>query len=371
MNHGCEAIVRSTYKVLGKKDITLFSSAVNEDHLYALDEIVTLKEDKNLIAELGTKERIIASVSHKLRHDDYLYYSYGHKEFFRQIRKGDICMSIGGDNYCYPGQDILGYYNKRLRKCGAKTILWGCSIDPDMVDEKIKQDLASYGLIFARETLSYEYLKTINPNTYLCCDPAFQLDSSESELPEKFIEGRTVGINVSPLARKYGNPDLIMKNYSELIDHIIRKTEYQIAMIPHVIKDGDDDRKTLKELYDTVEKKSRIVMIEDMNCMKIKGVIRKCELFIGARTHSTIAAYSTCVPALVTGYSVKAKGIARDLFGTDENYVVPVQTITDSKDLTDAFCWLDNNKKSIRNHLNQIMPSYSESVLKMKEHIFN
>ena len=66
-------------------------------------------------------------------------------------------------------------------------------------------------------------------------------------------------------------------------------------------------------------------MINDKNCMEIKGIISKCRFFIGARTHSTIAAYSTCVPTLAVGYSIKARGIARDIFGTEDNYVVPVQ----------------------------------------------
>ncbi|MFR4670990.1 MAG: hypothetical protein ACLT69_14285 [Intestinibacter bartlettii] len=56
----------------------------------------------------------------------------------------------------------------------------------------------------------------------------------------------------------------------------------------------------------------------------IKGYISRCRLY-RARTHATIAAYSTCVPTLVIGYSVKAKGIAKDIFGTYENYVLPVQ----------------------------------------------
>ena len=50
-------------------------------------------------------------------------------------------------------------------------------------------------------------------------------------------------------------------------------------------------------------------------------------MFIGARTHATIAAYSSCVPTLVVGYSIKARGIAKDLFGTDEGYVLPVQAL--------------------------------------------
>ena len=38
-------------------------------------------------------------------------------------------------------------------------------------------------------------------------------------------------------------------------------------------------------------------------------------------------AYSSCVPTLVVGYSVKARGIARDIFGTEDRYVLPVQSL--------------------------------------------
>ena len=86
-------------------------------------------------------------------------------------------------------------------------------------------------------------------------------------------------------------------------------------------------------------------------------------MFIGARTHATIAAYSTCVPTLVVGYSIKAKGIAKDLFGDYENYVVSAQNLNESDELIMAFEWMKKNEKSIRKHLNSFIPSYKEKAL--------
>lgn len=68
-----------------------------------------------------------------------------------------------------------------------------------------------------------------------------------------------------------------------------------------------------------------------LTAAQYKSIISRCDMFIGARTHATIAAYSTCVPTLVIGYSVKSKGIAKDIFGTDEGLVIPVSEITDVK----------------------------------------
>ena len=97
--------------------------------------------------------------------------------------------------------------------------------------------------------------------------------------------------------------------------------------------------------------------------MQLKYLISKCKMFIGARTHATIAAYSTCVPTLVVGYSVKAKGIAKDIFGTYENYVLPVQSLKKEDDLIKAYEWLSTNEKQIRTYLEGFMPEYCKKSL--------
>ena len=96
--------------------------------------------------------------------------------------------------------------------------------------------------------------------------------------------------------------------------------------------------------------------------MELKGYIARCRMFIGARTHSTIAAYSQCVPTLVLGYSVKSRGIARDLFGSEEHYVIPVQGMTDPSALANGFDWLLKNENDIRVHLEKTMPGYKKQA---------
>jgi polysaccharide pyruvyl transferase WcaK-like protein len=105
-----------------------------------------------------------------------------------------------------------------------------------------------------------------------------------------------------------------------------------------------------------------VFLIDDCSCEELKGYISKCRFFIGARTHATIAAYSTLVPTLVVGYSVKAMGIAKDLFGTSENYVLPAQEIKEANELTNAFIWLQENEIDIKKHLSDILPEYKERI---------
>ena len=66
---------------------------------------------------------------------------------------------------------------------------------------------------------------------------------------------------------------------------------------------------------------------------------------------------------------MKAKGIAKDIFGTYENYVLPVQTLSNKDDLINAFEWMKNNEDEIRNHLNDFMPSYKERALQGRAEI--
>ena len=70
--------------------------------------------------------------------------------------------------------------------------------------------------------------------------------------------------------------------------------------------------------------------------LQYKGYIARMRYFIGARTHATIAAYSNCVPTIVLGYSIKSKGIAKDLFG-EEKLVLGINEISDSNKLIAAF----------------------------------
>lgn len=94
--------------------------------------------------------------------------------------------------------------------------------------------------------------------------------------------------------------------------------------------------------------------------MAQKYIISKCRMFVGARTHATIAAYSTCVPTLVVGYSVKARGIARDLFGTEEKYVIPAQSLSNTGQLQEAFRWIRMHEQDIRSQLMQRQAEYKE-----------
>ena len=46
------------------------------------------------------------------------------------------------------------------------------------------------------------------------------------------------------------------------------------------------------------------------------------------------------------------------LFGNEENYVLPVQSLQEPDELTKHFRWLVGHEKEIKDHLEKIMPEY-------------
>ena len=357
-NHGCEAIVRTTSKLLnGPHEVILWSNTRSEDIQYGsaqeFEKVVASEE-----LERFSLTYFEALVKRKLLHNT----NANQEVFLRKLFKDNIAISVGGDNYCYEWsarQAVM--LNKIIRKYCTSSVLWGCSVDPEAITPEVREDLAGYNLITARETITYRLLKNINPNTVKVADPAFLLERTDLPLPEGFQEGNTVGINVSPLIMKYGTEgSLILDNYRSLIHYILEKTDMSVCLIPHVVWSYNNDLDPIDLLYRKFEKSNRVSKITDGNCCELKGYIARCRFFVGARTHATIAAYSSCVPTLVVGYSTKSKGIAQDLFGTDKGYVLPVQKLNSKDDLKVSFQRVLNQEQKLRNRLAEVIPDYKK-----------
>lgn len=354
-NHGCEAIVRSTLGILGQ-DAVLHTSNIASDRAYDLDKAVALEADVLRPLPKRSFRYLLFALHHKLTGSDYLYTRFAHDAFFSRICRGDICLSIGGDNYCYGGQDILAHYNEILQKKGAKTVLWGCSIDPQVLTPAVIRDLKRYDLITVREPLTLAAFKAagITENVRAVADPAFLLQPLETPLPEGFLPGNTIGLNLSPLILEYTpHKDAALSAFEALIRHILDTCDSTVALIPHVVSDLE----VLRPLYDRFRSTGRVILIPDQDCRRLKYIISRCRLFVGARTHATIAAYSSLVPTLAVGYSVKSLGIARDLFGTEEGYVLPIDHIGCDRDLLSAYDHLAANAEDITQQLRRVIPS--------------
>lgn len=366
-NHGCEAIVRSTAKLLGN-NLMLFSNHVEEDRKVGLQDLCKLDVAEKPIRS-GSLSHLFAVFRSKVLRQTDAFDRLVFQHIIESAKNADYVLGIGGDNYCYDTPEFIYLVNRMMDEAKKKRILWGASVEPESIDERMLNDLRGYHKIWARESLTYEALLSKGlSQTFLLPDPAFVMDRKDLPLSDGFVEGNTVGINVSPMIIDYEkNQGMALQNYVNLVKHIIKETDMQVALIPHVVWSHNDDRKPLSQLYEMFKDTGRVVMIEDHNAEELKGYIARCRFLVVARTHASIAAYSTQVPTLVVGYSVKARGIAKDIFGTEENYVIPVQSLTHEDELVKGFQWLVAHEMAIKAHYERMMPDYIQKVYRIRD----
>lgn len=213
-NRGCEAIVRTTSKLLNKpNDSVLWSFNKMEDEQCGIDQLYS-----RIVVSEEIKRFSLSHFQSLYRRKVLHQNDVNMKIFLKNTFNGSIALCVGGDNYCYPWSAKQAVeLNREIRKHAKATVFWGCSIEEDALSDEVKEDLRQYSLITAREQLSYQLLKQINPNTIQVSDPAFTLKPEYLPLPDEFIEGNTVGINVSPLIMKYGDSSVIFENYKQLM----------------------------------------------------------------------------------------------------------------------------------------------------------
>lgn len=352
-NHGAEAIIRTTVDMLKKNDKSC--EIILSTHFREQDLEFAVPID-------GFVERdCIAVEREKESGNQGIYNCEVYRNTLDAIDKDTICLSVGGDNYCYPNWSKWKVIHNKALDVGAKSILWSCSIEPDSINEDMLSILKTHHLITVRESLTYEALKCRGlRNVALVSDVAFLLEPKEVMLPSSFYRGNTVAINISPLtARKETYKDILKQNVLELIKYIIGYTDMAIALIPHVNMPMDNDFEYLKEIYNEIEDKSRVSLIgENYNAQQLKYIISQCRFGVFARTHASIAAYSSCVPTIAIGYSVKAQGIAKDL-NTDK-YVVAINEIKNHQDLVERFKNLCNEERQIKSNLEKLNQTVKE-----------
>lgn len=370
-NHGCEAIINSTCHMLEDIPKLLVTNSEKEDRSYSLEPLCDIIQERKIAEHFFA--HVWYYVWRAVFHDPESFMRYRFREVLGK-KRAPLYISTGGDMYCYElSKKEAIVANSTFCKAGAKTVLWGCSLEPELLkDDEVVEDMKRYALITPRESITADALRGagIKENVKIYPDPAFALEPERTELPKGFIASKAIGINISPMiVRNEKVEGITLANYRRLIEHILQNTDNCVALIPHVMWNNNDDRLTLKELYRGYEANERVLLFPDMSCQKLKYVISQCRAFIGARTHATIAAYSSCVPTLAVGYSVKARGIAKDLFGSDEHYVLPVQTLENPEELIRAFNWMMEREQKIRERLRKIMPKYCAKAKNAGEEI--
>lgn len=364
-NRGCEAIVRSTAALFAKRNVTVLLATDQKayDQLLGLDDVKRVFS--STISPMSVS-RLVNSVAFRLGASRESEVARKYSPVIH-AGKNSICLSVGGDTYCYGRQEHLYVINRRLKRAGRPTVLWCCSIEPDIINGELLEDLASYDLIVARESITFDALQAAGLPAMLSCDPAFTLMTWKLPLPDGWRSADgvgTIGINVSPLVLdRAKDRRAAVDAFIALIRHILETSNDAVALVPHVTWEHDNDLDALNEIREPFVDEWRVIMLPaTLDAQMLKGYIARMKALVTARTHASIAGYSSCVPTLVIGYSVKARGIARDLFGSEEGHLLPVQELHAAEQLIGAYDALLARAQEERSYLINKLPEYKRGL---------
>ena len=351
-NRGCEALVNSTISQIDRNtkiSLATFDYKNDKDKVSkVVDKVVNhyLNKESDFDDEMRKKIEYFNSI----KFDYNNYESVYQKDVVKEIEDSDLCIHIGGDNYCYGSNEWMYFINDKAHELGKKTVLWGASLFDEISDLQLIEDLKKYDLLIFREKISYNAVKKFidEDKLLLAPDPAFSLKTSKVKLDSWYKGRKVLGLNLSPLTIK--NEDSY-NSIIKFINYILDKTDYSISLIPHVTLESVSDMIILNRIKEAFINEDRIFLEKtDYDCSQVKYIISKCDMLIAARTHASIAAYSTFVPTLVLGYSVKSRGIAEELFGNYKRYVLPIEELT-YENLVSYFKYIDDHKDVIKDCL--------------------
>ena len=318
-------------------------------------------------------------------------------EVLQTISKADIVIDMLGDGFSY---DIGRFGGNITPITPSLNILLATSLKKEVVlfpqsigpfRNKLVKSLAKFSLnkakaIVVREELSKNYLEDIGvnkPPLYLTADTAFILEPASYERVHEILskeglkdcDAPLIGMNISQLLN-YKSKNLDVKDdyialMAKLADYLSEKLDVVVLFVPHEITPheiknetsiiGGDDISAVKEAYEKVKNKGKVIPIAngEYSALELKGIIGQCDMFIGARMHSNIAATSLCIPTIAISYSIKAPGIMK-MVGL-EKYMCDFKTMT----FEELKLKVDNiwrNREKIKEEMTPKIKDLKESV---------
>lgn len=380
-NMGCQAL---TYSLLYELESIAVDLDINIKYIffeYNLDEdgLVQISEELEIpmqcleITSIGKfsfykPKKIITSLVSWMQNS----------KMINEIKKCDAVIDITqGDSFTdIYGLDrfyILTSIKWLVEKLGCPLILAPQTYGP-FNDSKVKafakHVINKADLVLSRDYESTQYLETFtSADVITVTDLAFALPFHKKNEESK-ADKIKIGINPSGLLSKSKTEGTalsskMLADYDGLmiglIDYLKKKEIYEIHLIPHV---GDEAYICLPGIDGVIYHRAF------NNPVEAKTTIAQMDVFIGARMHATIAAFSSGVPTIPIAYSKKFDGLFSSL---GYNHVVDIIKLNTNKALEQIILDISNYKElrrevekgmSIANNQRKTLKSVLEKALK-------
>lgn len=268
----------------------------------------------------GKKLDVVTVRPISIRHPDVFF------NFYKEVKKCDLVIdATGGDSFAdiYGNtRYIRGTICKMVTAKRSRLLLAPQTIGPfkSKANEKFAVMAMNRALkVYVRDQPSFRYVQKIAPKAdiRLSSDVAMGLPFDREKENCYVKEKINIGMNVSGLLWKGGYTGMnqfdLKLDYAKFVTMTLEKyandPAYQVHLIAHVIEDGayEDDYSVCKELSKRYPQ--TILAPKFTNPIEAKNYICHMDLFMGARMHATIGAFSSGVPTIPIAYSRKFEGV--------------------------------------------------------------
>lgn len=282
----------------------------------------------------------------------------------RELKMCDVVIDMtSGDSFTdIYGKDrfyILSSIKKTIEKLRIPLILGPQTYGPfenGKCKKFAKGIIEKAKLVVSRDATSKQYVESFcDANVNTATDLAFKLKYDKQSNHGSRIK---VGVNVSGLLHSSRTDfsgfqaNQMKTNYDEytnkLLDYLTEHLDkYEVVLIPHV---GVDANKAFEN--------TKGIKIHEpfMSPIEAKSFISGMDIFIGARMHATIAAFSTGVATIPVAYSRKFSGLYNNV---DYPYIVDlIENDTETNIQYTIECI--NNYKKLQETSNKAMQKINE-----------
>lgn len=374
-NKGCEALAYSFFEILneiGKRN----NMCINAYMLVPC----TIKE---IIASVIIKKRMYLDLREKFKSFTFMhvklefmpYYKGGiilpnvkKLDFVFDFTAGDSFTDLYGEERFYARTAI----KEKIIRYRVPLVLGSQTIGP-FEDAAVKKRAVSVikksAEVFVRDINSYEYVKEISGRlSVMTLDIAFLLPYKK-QMERLHASGIRIGFNPSGLLwnlEKMVNTKIKLSvDYhaycSRVIEYLMSEKHYEVELIVHSYSLNtnvlDNDLTAVQKLKQQYSQLKVAPFFE--TSIDAKSYISSLDMFIGARMHATIAAYSSGVPVIPFSYSRKFEGLYESL---EYPYVIQGTSMETDYAVNQTIEWIENHDQLVANR------KQHEKVIKENKH---
>ncbi|MEM6350532.1 MAG: polysaccharide pyruvyl transferase family protein [Cyanobacteria bacterium P01_D01_bin.14] len=264
----------------------------------------------------------------------------------------------------------------RWKKQGKKIILLPQAFGPfteRRIQEAFKTVIDSIDLIFARDQVSYNYVKKLSPhignlrlapdftNLLLGATPDYidQLVGRPCIIPNKRMLDKTIfSVNSNYISF------LVL-----VITHLLKK-----GLHPFILIHESNDFDLSLHLQSIVGKKVQIIQENDP--IYLKGILGNCEVVIGSRFHGLVSALSQGIPCIGTGWSHKYRQLFDNYkcsdflvkLGEDHDKTTRILDSLTEKNFRNATAALIQESANVQKERSRNMWAEVENFLELSSH---